>query len=498
MCLIHRQIGQDYRMRYHFLSSGSYGRITRNPCPYEGWTRESLIARLTEVETGKAERPSKPPQRGKPFVFSSYPRRKIALKFCYSGWAYNGFQFQDERTPLPTVEGVLFNCLSAARLVDPAAGFEGCGWERAGRTDVAVSAAGQVVSLWVRSRLKSSDNTTDCRVEDLSSDSPGASGSAESNITRMPQTQDSVLRSESEHPFVTILNRLLPPTLRVLAWSPVAPTFSARFQCQSRHYRYIFSPRDLDTALMNDAASRLVGDHDFRNLCKVPPSKQKTSFIRSISRADIRPLANSRFFCLDIVGKAFLYHQVRHIMAVLFLVGAGLEHPSVVSSLLNVEERAVHRRDGDPELEVVTSKPHYQMADPLPLVFYEASYSPEDINWQTSTNLDPAFGDAKLYNQLDSMVERSDLYASINNQFLEAASVHHRAPLRHFPLNETSFALDGSKTMNIPLGGQTYNRTSTYVPLLARSRQDHFEVQNERWRTGKGFRRQQRKSNLSA
>ena len=41
----------------------------------------------------------------KKFEFSRHSRRKIALKFCYSGWEYGGLAFQIGPAPLPAVEG---------------------------------------------------------------------------------------------------------------------------------------------------------------------------------------------------------------------------------------------------------------------------------------------------------------------------------------------------------------------------------------------------------
>ena len=88
---------------------------------YETWTREDLIARLNQLEPGTPKPKSKAPEKipNKPFDFSSHPTRKIAVKFCYSGWEYNGLAFQDLPTPLPTVEGVLFDAFAKTRLVDP-------------------------------------------------------------------------------------------------------------------------------------------------------------------------------------------------------------------------------------------------------------------------------------------------------------------------------------------------------------------------------------------
>lgn len=61
-----------------------------------------------------------------------------------------------------------------------------------------------------------------------------------------------------ELPYVKMLNRVLPQDIRVLDWSPVAEGFSARFDCQSRTYRYYFPRGSLDVALMADAAKRWV------------------------------------------------------------------------------------------------------------------------------------------------------------------------------------------------------------------------------------------------
>ncbi|MGP1946075.1 MAG: hypothetical protein ACTS8Y_04790 [Arsenophonus sp. ER-EMS1-MAG3] len=40
---------------------------------------------------------------------------------------------------------------------------------------------------------------------------------------------------------------------------------------------------------------------------------------------------------LTLVGKAFLWHQVRCIVGVLFLIGSGKESPSVVKRLLDID-----------------------------------------------------------------------------------------------------------------------------------------------------------------
>lgn len=66
---------------------------------------------------------------------------------------------------------------------------------------------------------------------------------------------------------------------------------------------------------MRLGARRFVGEHDFRNFCKVDNSKP-ASFVRSIVAFDVRPLASrdasdlrGRLCELRVCGTAFLWHQ---------------------------------------------------------------------------------------------------------------------------------------------------------------------------------------------
>ncbi|KAJ4481135.1 pseudouridine synthase, partial [Lentinula aciculospora] len=447
---------------------------------YENWSRQELISRIKELERrpntsakSHAKGPSSissAPQTNK-FDFASYPRRKIALKFCYSGWEYNGLAYQLKPTPLPTVEGVIFEALTRTKLIDPDAGYDGCDWEKCGRTDRGVSAGGQVISLWVRSALEENmDGAT----------------------------------SRPEFDYVAMLNRVLPHTIRILAWSPVTTAFSARFACKCRHYKYFFSSEHLDLPKMRDAASRLLGLHDFRNLCKLDPAKQITIFERRILRADIDPVDRSTssspsMYVLNLVGTAFLYHQVRHIMAILFLVGRGLEHPSVVTSLLNTKAGAEESPPGESH-EVVDRKPEYQMADALPLMLWDCSYSDEDIDWRTdgheprnTQSADTSDDGRGIYHLLHTIRSRSEIYLALNQHFLDAASLLFPEPWTPTKEGTVGIRYGGKVMIEAPLGGGASRRLHQYVPLLKRKRLDPIDVVNERWRNGKGFRRDQRK-----
>ncbi|KAJ3809260.1 pseudouridine synthase [Lentinula aff. lateritia] len=445
---------------------------------YENWSREELIAHIKELEgrtnaagamdKTRTENPlsTSPAPQTSQFDFASHPRRKIALKFCYSGWEYNGLAYQLKPTPLPTVEGVIFDALTRTKLIDPAAGYDGCGWEKCGRTDRGVSAGGQVISLWKKTHLHFYPHQLD---------------------------------------YVAILNRILPHTIRILAWSPVSTTFSARFACKCRHYKYFFSSEHLDIPKMRDAASRLLGLHDFRNLCKLDTAKQITVFDRKILRADIDPVDpststnSSSMYVLNLIGTAFLYHQVRHIMAILLLVGRGLEQPSVVTSLLNTKEGAEQSRPGE-SLAVVDSKPEYQMADALPLMLWDCIYSDEDVDWridghepdsdQSNSSTEDGRG---IYHLLHSIQSRSAVYLALNQHFLDAASLFFPKPWATTKEGIMGIRYGGRVMIEAPLGAGTSRKLQHYVPLLKRKRLDPVDVANERWRNGKGFRRDQRK-----
>jgi len=476
--------------------------LTRSPSqgsqPTPGLLRGKPVTRISasgpenprRSTKSKAKAKEKDLSEQKPFDFSLHPRRKIALRFTYAGWEYGGLAYQAGPTPLPTVEGVLFDALVQTRLIDGTKGFEGCKWERCGRTDRGVSGAGNVISLWVRSALP--QDTTHER------DADGASSSSNSQDT------PNVMK---ELRYISVLNRVLPPTIRVVAWSPVTPTFSSRFACKYRHYKYFFHSRNLDVPRMQDAASRLLGEHDFRNLCKMDASKQITNFRRTILQATISPARLEDkadldgVWVFDLKGTAFLYNQVRHIVAVLFLIGAGLERPSLMTALVNVDKENPYPafKEGEPTPPVVDRKPEYQMADGLPLVLWDCVYSDEDVRWQIDEGdgeTGGASGGGGVYRQLRSIHERSTIYSALDAYFLESASKHHPAPMNPFPLAINSSGSGGIAVpddpgiLQIPLGGGTHQRTSRYVPVLSRKRLEDVFAVNERWKAGKGARKE--------
>lgn len=130
-----------------------------------------------------------------------------------------------------------------------------------------------------------------------------------------------------------MLNAILPNDIRVLGWCPVKLDFNARFGTRSRIYRYYFVRRNLDLKLMLESSKKYIGEHDFRHFCKIDLGNV-TNFVRTIIRTDIVKLFDGEnegkeIWYFEIEGQAFLWHQVRYLVAILFLIGSHLEEPTV-------------------------------------------------------------------------------------------------------------------------------------------------------------------------
>ena len=89
----------------------------------------------------------------------------------------------------------------------------------------------------------------------------------------------------------------------------------ARFSAVHREYKYFIVQRGgLNVAAMREAAGDFVGDHDFRNFCKVD-AQHVSSFRRTILDFRIMPLegltaGGAQVYALHVRGTAFLWHQV--------------------------------------------------------------------------------------------------------------------------------------------------------------------------------------------
>uniref|UniRef100_A0A8C6SR96 Pseudouridylate synthase 3 n=1 Tax=Neogobius melanostomus TaxID=47308 RepID=A0A8C6SR96_9GOBI len=379
--------------------------------------KNSLPKNMSDAKDGtkkSSNKQEKKEGKKRPFDFSVHPKRHVALRLAYLGWDYQGFAVQDNTDN--TVEARLFESLLKTRLIQDR---QSSNYHRCGRTDKGVSAFSQVISIDLRSNQF-------C----------GGLG------VILPENVDAAVKNKAdvqELPYVKMLNRVLPLDIRVLDWAPAAEGFSARFDCQSRTYRYYF-PEEVWI---------YEGTHDFRNICKMDVGNGVLQFERTILSASVRPAqslsANStdpyKLFIFEIKGLAFLYHQVRCMMALLLLIGQKLEDLDIIDQLMDVTKNP--------------RKPQYNMAVDYPLVLFDCHF--EDLIWtQEKEEVNYTF------NVLQQHWTQSAVRASVLSGMLQDLETNGAEPTNHCLL------LEGTRQKN-------------YKPLLERpccqsleSRINHF------------------------
>lgn len=476
-----------------------------NMSKYANLSREELEARLEALEPKagpvasssklpEAPRPTastsdagkestkKTKQGGpKPFDFAAHATRHVALLLTYHGWPYSGLAIQDDPR-LTTVEGELLKALEKTHLIEPGKGFEGCSYSRCGRTDRGVSGEGQVVNLYVRSCRQGGKGWRES-VAPRPPSPPAVDPDAQEVAGDAKAAKAKPIKKDPEHefPYPRLLNGVLPPSIRVIAWTPVDHEFDSRFSCSYRHYKYPFHlDPSLDLGLMRQAADTLVGEHDFRNFCKLDGSKQILNHSRRVVKTYFDETeASGGMVVFNLIGTAFLWHQVRHVIGALFLIGRGLEDVGLIRELLDVETNP--------------SKPTYHMGDPLPLTLHECGY-PEDaaLDWriggydgpvstlpasEQSAVFDKAFeGRDKLERELIAMEQHAEL-----RQWQIGGALR---TLRKFaPEPEDRSAAVALTTY--PVGGGELITTSKYKKVMDRPRGETPDVVNRKWREAK-------------
>jgi tRNA pseudouridine38-40 synthase len=228
------------------------------------------------------------------------PRYKLTIE--YDGTPFSGWQKQEEGrlTVQEVLEAACTRFMGSSTLVEV---------HCSGRTDAGVHAIGQVAHV----------DFHEARIEQ--------------NIIRG-------------------INMLtLPHPVAVISAEMVPDDFHARFSTKSRSYRYrvvnrearltldekrawhIRKPLDIDA--MNEAASYLLGHHDFtsfRSTVCQSNSPMKTLDVLKAERMgdDVFITASSR---------SFLHHQVRNMAGTLVLVGRGKWKPVQVKEALEARDR---------------------------------------------------------------------------------------------------------------------------------------------------------------
>lgn len=430
--------------RIHQLESEKYvsqqnASSTSTQPPQETGQQEQPVldgaaAAVVAAADAPAPRPAKK-KKDKKIDPSKYSTRLVAFKLAYLGKPYGGFEFQTSAT-IPTIEEELWKALVRACLIFPEkpdeVRFENWEYSKCGRTDRGVSAFGQVIALRVRSNRppprKREEASSVTAQEGEENTKPQQEEAKEEDLPEEKPFDDHT----DEIQYCRILNRLLPPDIRMLAWCPtVDPTFSARHNCGERQYRYYFTqpayspipgilenPKKevpggvkdgwLDIEKMRAAAKKYEGLHDFRNFCKVDPGKLINNFMRRIFECDVVEVKDAatalphlghdefraphipaksttdaetsaadsfpKVYYFHVRGSAFLWHQIRCMVAVLFAVGQGLEAPEVIDALLDPKQ--------------YPRRPNYTLASEFPLVLWDCIFP--DFAITDAPGADPA------------------------------------------------------------------------------------------------------------
>jgi tRNA pseudouridine38-40 synthase len=156
---------------------------------------------------------------------------------------------------------------------------------------------------------------------------------------------------------------LTPDDLSIGALYKAAPGFSARFDAQSRSYRYriccgharpvlawdhawwLRTVASLDVDAMAAAATCLVGEHDFRSFCKASSAELIESDGRSTSRylSEVRVSrvreASEELVAIDVRGNAFLHNMVRIMVGSLVEVGRSHRDSAWLADALLAQDR---------------------------------------------------------------------------------------------------------------------------------------------------------------
>jgi len=226
------------------------------------------------------------------------PRYKLIVE--YDGTPFAGWQWQEGA---PTVQRVLTDAVAA--LCDHAVKVAG-----AGRTDAGVHALGQIAHV---------DLAKDWRADKL---------------------RDAVNAHLRPHP------------VAVLAAEKAPDDFDARFSARKRHYRYRIVnrradlalertrawrvPRRLDVNVMNEAAQKLIGKHDFTTFRST--ECQAKSPVKTLDQLDVSRDGDE--VRIEASARSFLHNQVRSMVGSLVLVGDGKWSVADLAAALAARDRA--------------------------------------------------------------------------------------------------------------------------------------------------------------
>jgi tRNA pseudouridine38-40 synthase len=225
--------------------------------------------------------------------------RNIKLVIEYDGTRYKGWQRQAENDL--TIQGKIEDVLS--KMSGETIEIIG-----SGRTDGGVHAIGQVANFRIRSEMK---------IEDI----------------------------------IDYCYRYLPEDIVVKSGEMVSENFHSRYNAISKTYLYriwynkrhdVFNrkycyhiDKQLDVDSMRNAASYLIGKHDFRSFTSLKSKKKST--VREIYNISI--IHSQSNLDIEIKGNGFLQNMVRIIIGTLIEIGLGNLGAEEIKKILDNKDR---------------------------------------------------------------------------------------------------------------------------------------------------------------
>jgi tRNA pseudouridine38/39 synthase len=205
-----------------------------------------------------------------------------------------------------------------------------------------------------------------------------------------------------------------------------------------------------------------------------------------------------KVYYFHVRGSAFLWHQIRHMVAILFMVGQGLERPKLVTQLLDVEANP--------------RRPNYTMAEEVPLVLWDcifpkvdeatskrAALEVHDAGAEADTKLvdgmdwvwlgedRPGYlhGAGGLADQLWETWRERKMDELLAGQLLDA--VARRPDLTRRLAERSGLPERPGTSERVYEGGNAARPSGRYVPVLKKRLLASPDEVNDKWAQSKGF-----------
>ena len=98
----------------------------------------------------------------------------------------------------------------------------------------------------------------------------------------------------------------------------------------------MFTYSELNVAAMQQAATYLVGEHDFKSFCQTGAQVETT--VRTLYLAEVEEQGTD--LVIRVCGNGFLYNMVRIIAGTLLEVGKGKLSPEDMQDIIEAKDRA--------------------------------------------------------------------------------------------------------------------------------------------------------------